>query len=347
VVFPRSFTSAFAFAPSWLLAGLLPAVGLGELSVSIWQRRQAPAAEEWASLRTTLGDLRREGDVIVVAPGWAEPHARQALGDAFFPLSMVARADDSRPTRALVVVSAGHRIQEAGLDPRFFPVSAVGSAQPTLRALTPHLSLAVLENAHPHTIVGDLLDHVTPAELRVSRRQGETNYPCTYTEQVPAIAGGLFAAAALPKRRWLCLDDRRERDPSLQGVALSVQEDETFRPRRCLLTPIGAGVDERTVVETSAVPLGRFLTGHAGVYWTRQRERHGADVLLEVFLDDRSVGHFTFAEGTGFRPFELDLGAVDESAGTLRFELRTADGTARPFCLEAVTRRAGWERIVR
>jgi hypothetical protein len=328
-----------------LLALALPAVGLGELAAGIWQRGRAPTDDEWTRLEALVAAEHRPGDVVVVAPRWAEPHARRALGDRYFPPAMLARPDDSRPDRALVLVSTGHTLAEAGLDPRFFPLPKGDDPGARLRPLTAHLSLAVLPNAHPGTVLGDLLAHVTPDELRVSRRHDERDYPCTYTEQAPAVAGGLFAPPALPRGRWLCLEDAHERAPFLQGVGLTIQDDASFLPRRCLAVPIGGGAGRTTILETNAAPLGPFLTGHGGVYWTRQRERTGAEVVLDIFLDGRPRGQVVFAEGTGFQPFEVSLGAPEGTTGTLRFELHTRDGSARPFCLEAVTRRAGWEGL--
>lgn len=329
--------------PSSLLALLLPAIGLLELGAGVWQRRSIAADDEWKAAEKVLAAERRDGDVIVVLPPWAEPHARRALGDPFFPIPMIARPDDSRPVRALVLVDDGHDLDEAGLDPRFFPRSAASPAQ----RLTAHLSLVTVPSTHPGTALDDLLDHAHPEAIGVTRRRGATQAGCSFRRGLPAVAGGLFAPPALPPDRWSCEGDAAfgERDPSLGGIAPTVQEDERFRPRRCLAAPIAGGQDTATVIETQALALGPFLTGHGGVYWTRQRTREGADVTLDVFLDDRSVGQVSFAEGRGFQPFQLRLDRPEGARGTLRFELRTRDGTARPFCFEATTRRASWNEV--
>jgi hypothetical protein len=91
---------------AWLC---VPLAGLVELGGHFYFSRRAPNVDEWVRARPSLGALRRPGDLIVVAPDWAEPNARFAFGDAWFPLADVARPDESAYARAIEVDIVGAR----------------------------------------------------------------------------------------------------------------------------------------------------------------------------------------------------------------------------------------------
>src|SRR6185436_200123 len=61
--------------------------GLVELGGHFYFSTRAPKVEDWVRSKASVGSLRRDGDLIVVAPDWAEPNARLAYGDAWFPLA--------------------------------------------------------------------------------------------------------------------------------------------------------------------------------------------------------------------------------------------------------------------
>src|SRR5262245_24921898 len=90
----------------WMWLGV-PAVALLELAAHLFFALRAPDVEAWSALAKPVRSLQAPGDVLVIAPEWAEPLARRALGDASWPLSELARMDDSGAARALEVSILG------------------------------------------------------------------------------------------------------------------------------------------------------------------------------------------------------------------------------------------------
>jgi hypothetical protein len=93
----------------WLL---IPALGLAELGAHAYFSRRAPTVEEWKALEPAVAELRKSDELVVVAPRWAEPLARQALGDRLMPLAQVARPDVAPFARAIEISAMGKRAPE-------------------------------------------------------------------------------------------------------------------------------------------------------------------------------------------------------------------------------------------
>ena len=93
----------------WLV---VPVLGIVELALHVVFSRRAPRVEEWRELSGPVRRLKRPSDLLVVAPEWAEPIARHALGDGPFPLDQIARADASSFARAVEVSALGARAEE-------------------------------------------------------------------------------------------------------------------------------------------------------------------------------------------------------------------------------------------
>ena len=89
-------------ARRWLLGGLL-ALGIAESAGQLWASRRAPSFEAYAQLVEPVRRLKGPTDVVIVAPRWAEPLARRALGSDVFPLQELARSDVARFEGALEI----------------------------------------------------------------------------------------------------------------------------------------------------------------------------------------------------------------------------------------------------
>src|ERR1041385_4579472 len=89
---------------AWLC---VPLAGLVELGGHFYFSSRAPKVEDWVSSKSTVARIRHTGDLIVVAPDWAEPNARLAFGDFWFPLADVARPDETAYARAVEVSIVG------------------------------------------------------------------------------------------------------------------------------------------------------------------------------------------------------------------------------------------------
>src|SRR5689334_1388381 len=81
----------------------VPLIGVAELSAHLYFVGAAPVEAEWEDLAPAVEHQRQDGDLVTVAPLWAEPLARKALGEDLMPLADVARAEDSGYAHAIEV----------------------------------------------------------------------------------------------------------------------------------------------------------------------------------------------------------------------------------------------------
>ena len=87
--------------PTWLLL-TVPLLGLAELGAWAYDVERAPSFDDWQVLVEPISKTKKDNELIVVAPSYADPLARQTLGDALMPLRDVARSDlavTPRPSR--------------------------------------------------------------------------------------------------------------------------------------------------------------------------------------------------------------------------------------------------------
>src|SRR5512140_1794181 len=94
----------------WLL---FPAAGLLELGLTYYFAHRAPRLAEWASIREPVRKLKQSDELVLIAPRWAEPLGRQALGDEMMPLKDIARPDEAGYARAIEVSIMGQHAPEA------------------------------------------------------------------------------------------------------------------------------------------------------------------------------------------------------------------------------------------
>ncbi len=300
-----------------VLALAVPAVGLAELALHLHHARRAPALDEWAALAPAVTELRKDGDLTIVAPAWAEPNARWALGDEVFPLRDVARADETGYSRAVEISILGQRSPEVSA---WTVLEERGSGRFTLR---------VLENPAPPTVRLDFTDALGPEKVEVFERVGDRVVDCPWTNRARMSAGGLGGNPTFPRERFAC--------PSGEFffAGVTVIDDERYRPRRCVWAhPPARG---SLVLRYRDVPLGRVVRGYGGLPWIIERAKPGTPVAMEVSLDGRSLGKLEHADGEGWKPFELPTGAEGRS-GTVEFSVSSSNAAHRHFCFQADTR---------
>jgi hypothetical protein len=302
---------------AWL-ALAVPLAGLAELGGHFYFSRRAATPDEWAAARPAVQAAYRSGDVVVVAPYWAEPVARWKLGDELMPLREVARPDTSRYPRAIELSTMGARSPElAG-----WPVEQESRAG--------RIVVRALRNPVPPAITFDFTDHVKPpfAEAEVARNGAAT--PCPWTDNAPQESGGLFGAATFPSQRFRCADG------SFFFVGVTVIDDERERPRRCIWSHPPSGGE--TVTRFRGVPLGRVIRGHTGMGWMIERDRNGAAITLRVLVDGEEVGRAVREDGDGWKAFEIPLGAHAGRTGDVEFRASAPNNVGRHLCFEADSR---------
>ena len=300
-----------AFA--WLL---VPALGLGELGAHAYFSSRPPSPDEWKVGKAAVTELRKHGEVVVVAPDWAEPNARYAFGDALMPLRDVARADVTAYARAI----------EIGI---------LGASSPELHGwklleerTAGKLRLRVLQNPAPAHVTFDFADAVAGATVVDVRDGAET--PCPYTTTARREAGGLHGDPAFPAARHVC--------PGADAhfVGVTVVEDEQWRGRRCIWAEPVDGAE--LVVRFHDVPLGTFLYGHGTLPWWIERELRGSPVEMRVLVDGEDLGTYEHRDGEGWRLFELPLGKHAGKKADVEFRISSHRCHDRQFCFEVDSR---------
>jgi hypothetical protein len=301
---------------SWL-ALLLPALGIAELVAAFALTHRAPSEREWASLEAAVSRAHKDGDLVVVAPRWAEPHARHALGDRYFPLPKLARASSETLDRAVEVSLFGERTPDLASF-REVSVSRLGP-----------FVVRELDNPSAPRVLFDFVDHLGPERASAAGTDPATE--CRWTERARLATGGLGGHPTFPRARFECPEG------PFFNVSVTVIADERFLPRRCIWAhPPASGA---RVVRFEGVPLGDRIVIRAGMYWVIERDGEGAPVMLAVRVGGEEVGRTVHEDGEGWERTEIDLGGhARAAAATVEFEVSTADATHRHFCFAADTR---------
>ncbi|MBN2196676.1 MAG: hypothetical protein JW751_27940 [Polyangiaceae bacterium] len=294
----------------------VPLVGLAELGAHQWLAGRAPSVAEWEALRGEVAALRKEDELVVVAPAWAEPLARHAFGDAMMPLPQVARADTTPFAYAIEVSALGARAPE------------------TLgwRVLDEHRSgrfrLRRLENPAPAGVTFDFTAAFSPDRVRVVDAAGQDT--CSWNPAAPPVAGGLHGHVAFPAARFVCPGGM------FFFVGVTVSEDERYRPHRCVWAHPPEGSPRR--IRYRDVPLGERVQGHTGLSWFLMRDGAGTPITLTVRVDGDSLGTVVHRDQEGWRHFALATGRHAGTRAEVEFEIASERAVARHFCFHADSR---------
>ncbi len=291
------------YAPLLLLGAALVEIG----AYGFFARRY-PRFDEYAE----LAEIDPGPEPLVIAPAWAEPLVRRALGDRW-PLATVAWPDLESAPRVIEIDVLGDRAPELA-----------GWREKVLTQFD-SFSARLMLNPAPARATVDFVDELGPAARVELHGDGVT--PCVWREDADVIAGGLGGNPTFPRRRFVC-----PTTPFL-NAGVTVIADEDFRPRRCIWAhPPRRG---ELVIRFPAAPLGTRIVGHGGMYWMIERGRAGAPIDLAVSVDGDPIGVVTHRDGDGWARFELGLGEHAGRRGAVRFAVSSSDWQDRHFCFEA------------
>ncbi len=302
-------------APKTLAWLLVPALGLGELFSAMYLSSRPPKLEDWSRAAPALAAMRKQHELVVIAPDWADPNARYAFGDALMPLADVARPDESRYARAI-------------------EVSILGADAPELRGWpvvderhSGKFRFRLVENPAPAKVLYDFVDHIADAD--VFDAQGGHEGHCSWNKAARREAGGLHGDPAYPSQRWECAGG------AWHFVGATVVEDEKWRGRRCLWSEPGAGY---VGVRFHDVPLGKVVRGYATLPWWIERELKGAPVDMKVLIGGDVALHYVHRDGDGWKPFSAPTGAHAGTRTDVEFQVSSVRPRERQFCFQADTR---------
>lgn len=296
------------------LALLIPLLGLGELFAHL-SRQRAPEAAEWKDSAALVDRLWRPGSLVVVAPRWAEPLARFALGERM-PLRDVARSDDSGYSEAVELSILG----EAAPELAGWKETATASQGP--------FRVRRLASPRPSTVLYRALEHADPRTLGVESSNGGLTEDCAFVEGARVTSGGLGGGVTAPSARFQCPGDAR------LFVGVTAIDGPDYRPRLCLhARPPRTG---SLRLRFHDVPLGTTLVGYAGSSYLLGRASAGVVSVALRAGDASAVDRFRDADG--FRRFELDTAAQAGRTSDVAFEITAQNGRDADFCITWETR---------
>ena len=297
----------------------IPLFGLVELGASAYFAQRYPQLDEWRALRSEVARIKRDNDLIVIAPDWAEPLARNALNDALMPIADVARADEASYPRVIEVSALGN------VNPLIatWPVTAEkGIGKFVLRTRTN-------PDFKPPLYV--LNDHATPPNLSVSERdQSGSSTECRYGTRPPSSASGLLARPAFPRQRFSC--GAAEAD----FVGSTIIDDQNYRARRCLwANPSPGGV---LALSFSDVPLNDELYGYIGFSFFRFRDHGWPPISVSFSVDGTRLGEHSHLPELGWQPFRFSTTRFRGSSREVRMEIVGSQSRELELCFYAATR---------
>jgi hypothetical protein len=288
----------------------VPLVGVVELIAHVAQTRPAASEADWLAARDYVAANAKHDDLVAFAPGWIDPVGRERFGASIATLEREARPDDSR-------------------FPRAFEVGIRGAHLGELRGWSKQgeqrfggVTVTLLANPAPAHVIDDLVSHVDPARMRVSRGPAECGF-----QHERGQSGSLGFGPAIPGSRFVC--------PAGAFVAMSVVTDLDYVPHRCVYAPPTAGVPTRIVFED--VHFGTRLHGHHAIYVEAERNKTGQPVTLSFSVNGQPLASLEHRDGDGWKSFELDTSSLAGQTGELTAEV-TSSGDRRMYCFEADTR---------
>jgi hypothetical protein len=226
------------------------------------------------------------------------------------PLAQVARADVSTYPEVIEVSILGSRSDELT---GFREIAERRAGKFTLR---------VLQNPAPAKVTFDFVEGLPSAS--VFDVSGDRVDPCHWDARARRSAGGLHGNPAFPSERHLCPG------PEHHFAGVTVVEDETWRPRRCIWAH---PVDKKTLtLRYSDVPLGKTIRGYGALPWWLEREEKGAPVDLEIAVEETVIGRYRHEDGQGFRSFEMPTGAFAGKTASVELRVSTRRARDRQFC---------------
>ncbi len=293
-------------------------VGVLELVLHFHFSRAAPRPDEWMALEPEVRPLLTPDTLIVVSPSWAEPLARQALGDSAMPLAHVARADDARFERALEIAILGQSAPE------------LASWQLEQQRQVGRFQLRSWKNPAPARVLYDFLAHLQPPELSVWVEQDGQRFDCPFGP-AQVSNGDLHGHPTFPSPRFSCSQGNEA-----LFVGPTVIEDQRYLPRRCIWAhPPKRG---QLRLRFEGVPLGTELHGYAGLPWFFERESKGADIRLELHVAGERIGEYVHSDGEGWKPFSFSTERFAGQTQAVELSVQSAKLWRRWFCFQAEAR---------
>ncbi len=290
---------------------LIPLLGMVELAAHWILSARPPSVDDWQQVVKPVRELRTDGELVVVAPHWAEPNARRFLGDREMPLKDVARADESGYRRAIEISVLGGRVLD---DWKLLQEQRHGD-----------FTLRLLENPHFEQVHFRFIEHVQPQHLSVTSGKAT----CDYNERAKVSNGALHGHPTYPRQRFEC-------GTGAHFVGVTVIEDQNYEPRHCIWANPDPG--KALSLRFKQVELHTKLKGYGGISYFDERDGKGGGVVLEAYVNEEQLGTYQHHPGEGWTPFEFDTTPHTGERHDVEFRVRATKGRPRGFCFQADVR---------
>jgi hypothetical protein len=286
------------------LCALLPVVGIVELALAESQKRKVPTDADWHAAATAVRAVKKPTDMVIVAPRWAEPLGREAIGDvdkSMIDFRTVGRAD----------LEAVQRVVE---------LSIRGEDDPQTKGwkLTDErkfgaVKVRVLENPKPDKLIRDLVEEMGEGTPAVKLPLGPDGAPppnvapvetCRW-ETTPSRIPNLFQGPPLPTSHFLCPPF----ELSWSWVGATMITDLEYVPRRCVFMHPS---DRATALNYPPRPIGHKVVAYVGLQAHLERELAHPPVNVRIEVGGKEVAHAHHKDGDGWLRFE---GSTAEFAG--------------------------------
>lgn len=301
---------------SWIA---LLAFALVEVGAHAATRARVPDPGDWRDAAAFVRAEWRARDLVTVAPAWADPLLRQALGDRV-DLAMAGRSDTAAYARLWALVIRDARVSDAP-----------ASEPEVTRSFGP---VTVKRWKLPAPTVGyDFVARVRDADVRLVARDGER--ACPWSRFRPPRGGGLGFGVLDPAERFAC--DTR---PGAPWVAAVVMEDLDLQPRHCV-RQAPAGAASPVHVRYRDVPLAAGILFHGGLYYEDERMREGGPVIARVRVDGEVAATMTHVDGDGWKRMWVATPGRAGRRGEVAIEVTAARPRKRSFCWAASVRTGG------
>lgn len=304
---------------AWVAWVALLGFALAELGAHAVTRARVPAMHDWRDAAAFVRTQWRPGDLVSVAPAWADPLLRHVLGDRI-DLAMAGRSDTAAYARLWALVIRDARVPDA-------PARAPDLTRRFGRVRVMRWQL------DPPSVTFDFVEHVRQAEVSWQRRDGERI--CPWNRFARPRGGGLGFGVLDPVERFAC--ESRRGGP---WVAPVVMEDLDLVPRHCV-RQAPTGPDTPVRVRYRDVPLGERIVFHGGLYYEDERMRQGGPVVARIRLDGEVVGTLTHVDGDGWKRLALQTPGRAQSRGEVAIEVTAPRPQKRGFCWAASVRTRG------
>jgi hypothetical protein len=271
-----------------------------ETTVALVAPVLAPTDADWSAAAAAVRAGFRPGDLIVAAPGWADPILRVHLGD-LIPPEVAARMDDDRFARVWEVSQRGARA----------PAAHGATATVARDESFGRLRVRLLER-QAEVVSYDFVAH--GADARVTRRDARGGpAACTPSGDRLNCAG---AGSILFHRQVVEVDQKL---------------------REALLTEPLANA--AVVIEWAAVPIGRALVIGTGLHDTWMRKAARGTVAARVTVGDQTTDLPVTDDDSGWTRTRIDTSARAGQTLPVRLEITSASPFDRFFAFAAEARR--------